>query len=242
MPGSPSRGHRPLKPGSNPARKVMRRFLRYSAVALALLLLVLVGVALSLDWWVKTALVAVIRHRTGWETSIERVDVGIRDASFRIQNLVIENPPAYGGGRFLHLPELYVAYDRAAAATNALHLLEVRFDLAEVNVVVDARGRTNITELQAAVAGLDSPAQRERVASTRFTGIDTLVVTLGTVAFKDLRPPGSSKVFVAGLRGETLHNVHQWVDLLPIGFKTFMNGRTTTGPLPPPKTQTKAKP
>ena len=166
----------------------------------------------------------------------------MRNASFRIQNLVIENPPSYGGGRFLHLPELYVSYDRAAAATNALHLLEVRLDLAEIQVVVDAQGRTNIAELQAAVAKLDSPVQRERATSTRFTGIDTLVVTLGTVAFKDLRPPGSSKVFTAGLRGETLHNIHNWVDLLPIGFKTFMNGRTTSGPLPPSQAKIKTKP
>lgn len=210
-------------------KSVLARRLIRLAVGLALLAVALVAaLILSRNWLARTALTAVIQQRTGWQTSLGAVDLGLRDGSLRISNLKILNPPRFGGGPFLDLPELYLAYNPEAAATNALQFREIRLNLAELQIVVDAAGKTNLNELQKSLGDLDSAEAQTRAGALRFTGIDTLVLTVGRVKFRDLRPDGVSREFSAGLRNETLHQVRSWVDLVPLGVKLFLGSRITT--------------
>jgi hypothetical protein len=210
-------------------KSVLARRLIRIALGLVLLAVALVAaLILSRNWLAKTALTAAIRQRTGWETSLGAVELGMRDGSLRISNLKIFNPPRFGGGPFLDLPELYLAYNAEAAATNALQFREIRLHLAEVQIVVDATGKTNLTELQKSLGDLDSAEAQTRAGSLRFTGIDTLVLTVGRVSFRDLRPGGVSREFSAGLRNETLHQVRSWVDIVPLGVKLFLGSRIIT--------------
>ncbi len=193
-----------------------------------------IGLVLSRNWLGRLALETVIQRRTGWETSVGAVTLGLGDGSLRIQELRIRNPANFGGGLFLDLPELYLAYDAQAAATNALRFREVRLNLAELQVVVDARGRTNVAELQSALGALDSTSTNARVGSVQFAGIDTLILTVGRVVFRDLRPGGGTRIFSAGLKHETLRQVTRWIDLFPIAMKLFFSAKVSDSTELPP--------
>ena len=212
------------------------RVRRWILILLGLVTLVLalgVGLVLSRNQIARLALEKWLQQRTGWKTSVGAVTLGLGDGSLRIQDLRIRNPEPFGGGLFLDLPELYVAYDPAAAVTNTLRLREVRLHLSEVQVVVDARGRTNVAELQSALGSLDSASSATRAGSARFGGIDTLVLTVGKVVYRDLRPGGGTRIFSAGLKNETLRQVNGWIDLFPIAMKLFFSARVTEAVEPP---------
>ena len=204
-----------------------RRWIRILVVLVSAVVAIGIGLILSRNWLARLALETVLRNRTGWETSVGSVTLGLRDGSLRIQELQIRNPASFGGGLFLDLPELYLAYDVQAAATNALRFREVRLHLAELQIVVDARGRTNVAELQSALGTLDSSSVSARAGSVQFAGIDTLILTVGRVVFRDLRAGGGTRVFSAGLEHETLRQVRGWIDLFPIAMKLFFSAKVS---------------
>ena len=81
-----------------------------------------------------------LRNTTGAEVRLGSVEIGFRKGTFRLGQLVLLNPPEFGGGPLLDLPELYLEYDQAAAATNAVRFKLVRVDLAELGLAVDKAG------------------------------------------------------------------------------------------------------
>ena len=191
-------------------------------------LLVLCGIALvalvaSFDWLVKRSMMIALGRATGGDVQIQRVQVGFRQGMFHVEQLRLLNPPAFGGGPMLDLPEFYMAYDQAAAVTNALHLKEVRVNLAEIGIVIDARGRTNLLSLGGGLKKL-SDSQTNKISKLNFTGIDKLTVTLGQVTTVDLRQPGHTNVIRLGLRNEVLRNVRTEADLMPLVIKLLLSG------------------
>lgn len=211
-----------------------RRWIGVLIVLVAVAVAIGAGLILSRNWLGRLALEAVIQQRTGWKTSVGAVTLGLSDGSLRIQELQILNPTNFGGGLFLDLPELYLAYDVQAVATNVLRFREVRLHLAELQVVVDARGRTNVAQLQSALGALDSTSVSARAGSVQFAGIDTLILTVGRVVFRDLRPGGGTRVFSAGMKNETLRKVTGWFDLFPIAMKLFFSAKVSdTADVPP---------
>ena len=203
----------------------MKKLAKILATLLLVALVLLVAVGLSFDWLAKQAMLIGLRNLTGSAVTLGKVEVGLRAGTFRLERLVLLNPPEFGGGPLLDLPELFLEYDQAAAATNALRFKLVRVDLAELGLAVDAQGRTNIHALGGALKELQKAEQKRRAArSAGFTGIDTLTVSLGKMTSIDLRPPGKTNVFVLGLRRETLRNVRTEADLAPLLFKLVFSG------------------
>ncbi|HTH46633.1 MAG TPA: hypothetical protein VMB21_03905 [Candidatus Limnocylindria bacterium] len=202
-----------------------RKVIRVLLVLFALALLALVGVVLSFDWLVKRSMIYALGRATGGEVQLRHVRVGLWRGRFQVEQLRLLNPPGFGGGTMLDLPELYFAYDLAAAATNAMHFTEVRLNLAEVGVVIDPHGRTNLLSLG---GGLDleklSQSQSNTVSHLNFTGIDQLTLSLGQVTQIDLRPPAKTNIIRLGLRNEVLRNVRTGADLMPLVFKLMMSG------------------
>jgi uncharacterized protein involved in outer membrane biogenesis len=223
MPGGPPRGHRPLNPMPLPTPLRLRRVIRVLLVLCGLALLALVALVASFDWLVKRSMMLALSRTTGGDVQIARVQVGFRQGLFHVEQLRLLNPPEFGGGPMLDLPEFYVSYDQAAAATNALHLKEVRLNLAEIGIVIDAQGRTNLLSLGGGLQKL-SDSQTNKMSKLNFTGIDKLTVSLGQVTTVDLRTPGHTNVIRLGLRNEVLRNVRTEADLMPLVFKLLLSG------------------
>ncbi len=199
------------------------KVIRVLLVLCGIALVALVALVASFDWLVKRSMMIALSRATGGDVQIERVQVGFRQGMFHVEQLRLLNPPAFGGGPMLDLPEFYVAYDPAAAVTNALHLKEVRVNLAEIGIVIDARGRTNLLSLGGGLKKL-SDSQTNKISKLNFTGIDKLTVTLGQVTTVDLRQPGHTNVIRLGLRNEVLRNVRTEADLMPLVIKLMLSG------------------
>lgn len=202
-----------------------RKLIRVLLVLCGIAVLALVTVVLNFDWLVRRTMTIALSRATGGEVEIRRVQVGFRQGSFHVEQLRLLNTPDFGGGPMLDLPELYLAYDQAAAVTNALHFKEVRLNLAEIGFVIDARGRTNFMSMG---GGLDleklSKSQSNAVSRVNFTGIDKLTVSLGQLTTIDLRAPAKTNIIRLGLHNEVLRNVRTEADLLPLLFKLMLSG------------------
>jgi len=125
----------------------------------------------------------------------------------------------------LDLPELYLEADPSSATTDAVRFKKARIHLAEVSIVVDAQGRTNIHSLGRTLEELQKREKEKGSGTTaRFGGIDELTVSLGKLTSIDLRPPARTNTIVLGLRDEKLQNVRTVADLTPILFKLVLGG------------------
>lgn len=200
-------------------RKVIRILLGLGGIAV----LALVVLVLSFDWLVTRTMAVALGGVTGGRVELGRVELGFRQGTFHLERLRLFNPPEFGGGILLDLPELFLAYAPAAAATNGLHFKEVRLNLAELGLVVDARGRTNIVALGRSLAQL-SPSSTNGFSRANFTGIDLLTVSLGQVSLIDQRPPIRTNLIRLGLHQEVLRNIRTEADLAPLVFKLLLGG------------------
>ncbi len=185
-----------------------------------------VAAFLSFDWLVKSSVTAVVTQQTGCPLQIERLQLGLRDGTLRVQGLTLGNPPGFGDLPLVSLPELYLAYDLVAAGTNALRFREVRVNLDQLSMVVDAQGRTNITEIAAllerAGVGTKQPIPTNLLNGMTFAGIDRLQVSLGSVRYTDLRSPDAGRNIVMGITNRLLTNVVSAAQLLPLGLEIMV--------------------
>jgi hypothetical protein len=174
----------------------------WRAIVILALALVLVGGILwaAKDPIFKSLAVQRFREATGLEARMSQLKVGVASASVTVKDLEVQNPPRFGRGPLVTLPELYAVLDRAEAAAGTLHFKELRCNLGELNVIKDTNGHVNLGAL----------SWTGRLA---FGGIDKLNLSLGKVNFTDLRQPGNTATLDLGIRGEVVTNLHTSADV-----------------------------
>jgi uncharacterized protein involved in outer membrane biogenesis len=209
-------------------RPLLRRLVLALLGLIGLALAVVAVLLLNADRLARRALVATLERQTGVGVRLDVVELGLRNQTFRLQNLVISNPPGFGSEPLLALPELFLAYDANAAASNVVRFREVRLDLSELNLVVDRAGRTNLMEL-ASQTGPARTNPTNLLAGFEFQGIDRLSLTLGRIAFTDLRDPRQNKRFNLGVTNRTFLNVNSPAQLLPLAVEIAFKGGLDLG-------------
>lgn len=203
----------------------MKTLVKVLAGLLGLALVLVVVFVLCFDWIAKQAMQKALGKLTGSEVRIGDLEYGMYRGTLRISGLVVGNPPGFGGTPLLDLPELYLESDPSSATTDAVRFKKARIHLAEVSIVVDAQGRTNIHSLGRTLEELQKREKEKGSGTTaRFGGIDELTVSLGKLTSIDLRPPARTNTIVLGLRDEKLQNVRTVADLTPILFKLVLGG------------------
>ncbi|MFO1460062.1 MAG: hypothetical protein U1G08_11705 [Verrucomicrobiota bacterium] len=219
-------------------RKLLRRIgfvLLFLAGGALLLVAILIA---NLDRLTRSALAAALSAQTGAGVSLDEARLGFRDSSLLLRNLVLSNPPGFDHHALLVLPELYVSYDPIAAASNRVRFREVRLHLEELNVEVDASGRTNVMILggnAARARGLTTGPTNTNLLSAlefadRFDGIDRLSLTLGRIAFRDLRNPARDRTFQLGITNRTFSRVTSPTQLVPLAIEILMRGGWSADP------------
>lgn len=191
----------------------MRKFLRWFIRIIAVLLLVLATAIVFRNPLLKAVTRYNLEQSTGFDTTIGGFDLDISASRLRITNLRIINSGAFGGAVFIAIPEMYCQLDGPEAARGKLHFNEVRFNLAEANVVRNSNGVTNLEALKDSV---EKHSRRKRPPHTNtfeFGGIEKLIVSLGKVSFTDLRHPESNRQFELGLNNETVRNLQTEEDV-----------------------------
>jgi uncharacterized protein involved in outer membrane biogenesis len=211
---------------------------RLFVLAVVLVVILLLSLNSILRVWVEHR----IRAQTGMDAEIGRFSLGLIEPTVTIQNFKLYNPPDFGGTPFLDIREIHAEYDRVALAKNDLHITLLRFNLAELDIVKNQAGQTNIF-----LPGIKSPARKsggggnllanfKKQFGYDFTGIDVLNVSIGTAKFIDLKDQRLNREQKIGIENCIIKNVKSPDDLAGLVALIWLRGGNTVGlPVNPPK-------
>jgi uncharacterized protein involved in outer membrane biogenesis len=204
----------------------MRRLIRWALYLFIVLVVLGVAAILLLNTIAKQVLESRLRANTGMDVRIGQVDVGLLSPTVTIDNLKIYKSADFGGSVFIDIPELHVEYDPAAIRSHKLHFTLVRLDLAELSLVQDKQGRSNVRDLDRHSGGA-SRGQKSSGADFKFTGIDTLNLTLGKFRKSDLGS-GRGEEIQFGIKNQISHNVNSEADLGTLNFVLTNRSRSNS--------------
>lgn len=185
----------------------MKKLIRWVFGILVVLALVVGVLLLSRDSIAKSAAEKQIFAQTGMTAKIGLLHIGISEPVVRIENLRIFNPPGFDNARFVDIPEIHVEYDRGALFSRKLHFTLVRFNLADVSVVENAEGKTNLEYLREKQKETAAPGGKASKPVMEFVGIDTLNLTLGRVRFSSVKHPERAREIKLDVKNAELKNV-----------------------------------
>jgi uncharacterized protein involved in outer membrane biogenesis len=206
----------------------MRRLIRWAIYLVIFAIVLAVAAILSLDRIVKEVMENRIRHATGMETEIGQVEVGLLSPTITIKNFRLYNTPDFGGSVFIDMPELHLEYDPFGVRSHSLHFKLVRLDLAEMSLIQDKRGRVNFQELEKR-ANEASRRKKSSGEKLKFTGIDTLNLSVGTFRIANLGT-GREEDIPFGIRNELIRNVNSEADLQGLTLMMAMRGGAFSSP------------
>lgn len=183
-----------------------------------LVIVLVVALVLSKDAILKALLERQIRSQTGMDVKIGKFSFSILSPVVNIENFKLYNPPEFGGTPFLDIPELHVEYDRAALAGRKIHLTLLRLNLAELNLVRNDAGHTNVANIrwQAPVPGSQPPDK------VPFPVIDVLNLSVGKARFTDLKNPRHNREYHPKLQNQIFKNVKSTDEVNGILFMLWL--------------------
>ena len=186
----------------------MFRLIKWLFILLFVAIALIVGLLLSKDAIAKAAAEQQIRAQTGMDVKIGRFSVGLLSPVVTIENFKLYNTPEFGGTPFLDIPELHLEYDRAAFARRQLRITLLRLNVAELTLVRNDNGRTNIASFAAA-----PPRAAKTTNSVEFMGVEVMNLSVGRGHYIDLRNPSRNREFNANLQNQVFRNVKTTGDL-----------------------------
>jgi uncharacterized protein involved in outer membrane biogenesis len=176
-----------------------------------------------------------IRSQTGMEVKIGKFSSGLFSPVVTLENLRLYNTAEFGGTLFLDIPEIHVELDAIALAQNRLRMKLVRFNLAEINVVKNEAGQTNITSLVEKTKTPSAKGKEPRsklLGDLKFDGIDVLNLSLGKAKFIDLKDAHNNREIQVGLENQVFKDVRSEADVYAMLFMIWLRsgGKFSIGP------------
>jgi uncharacterized protein involved in outer membrane biogenesis len=181
-------------------------------IVLVILVLVLV---LFIDRIAKSLAERQIHEQTGMEVKIGKLTIGLKSPTVTVLNFKLINPPEFGGSPFLDVPELRMNYDLSGLLSRKIHLNLLRFNLAELHIVQNKDGKTNVRAVQERQKQKESKSETTE-SKTEFQGIDTLTLNIGRIKYTSLKTPANNQEVWAGVKNETVKSVKSGKDLMPL--------------------------
>jgi uncharacterized protein involved in outer membrane biogenesis len=199
-------------------RWIFKWLFRFFLLAVVLV----VAFLLSLNTLLRIYIEHNIRAQTGMDAEIGRFKLGLAEPTIEIQDLKIYNPPGYGGVLFISIPEIHAEYDPGALVKKQLHLSLLRFNLAEIDIVKNQKGQTNIFALGSTTTakkpGTVAAPNFKKQTGYEFKGIDALNVSFTKARYVDLQNQHNNREQVIGLQNCVVPNVKSANDLAGLIF------------------------
>jgi uncharacterized protein involved in outer membrane biogenesis len=197
---------------------VIKRLFRWAIYLFIILVVLVVAGILLLDTIAREVTANRIRSETGMGVKIGKMSVGLLNPTVTIENFKLYNTAEFGGSQCVDIPELHIEYDAQAARAGKLHFKLVRFNMAEVDIIQDKKGRTNFDHLQknpAVVVSKTNNTVTTKNGTFKFTGIDTLNLTLQK-AHISTESPRQERDVNFGIKNQVFHNIKSESDLLGV--------------------------
>jgi len=159
----------------------MMRLIKWLFILVVIVVAVVVGLLFSKDAIAKAAVEQQIRAQTGMDVKIGKFSLSVLSPIATIENLTLYNTADFGGTPFLNIRTLHIQFDREALAHRELKLKLLKLDIAELAVVRNDRGETNIVNLAAA----PKPAKSSEMIDFKAIEVANFSITKG--AYFDLK-------------------------------------------------------
>src|SRR5882672_4764636 len=200
-------------------KRIFKWVLRLFIMAVVLLIIFL----LSLDSILRVMMEHNIRAQTGMNAEIGQFHLGLLEPVVTIKDLKLHNPPDFGGTPFLNIPEIHAEYDRAALKKGEIHVMLLRFNLGELDIVKNAAGKTNLFELGARPPEKKNPGEEfKKRTGLKFTSIDVLNVSIGKFKYIDLGNQKNSHEQQIGIEDWPMPSVKSEADLAGLGTFIYL--------------------
>jgi uncharacterized protein involved in outer membrane biogenesis len=214
---------------------IVRRLIRLALYLCILLIVLVVAAVLLLNTIVKEVLQSRLRASTGMDARIGQIDVGLLSPTLTIENFKLYNTADFGGSLFIDMPELHLEYDPVAIRSGNLHFKLVRLNLAEIALVRDKKGRSNTQALEQKSREA-SGGKKSSAPDFKFTGIDTLNLTLGKFRLSNLASSHEEEIkFDPPIKNQISHNVKSENDVPALNTllatRTMTTSSSTNSPL-----------
>lgn len=172
----------------------MMRLIKWLFILVLIVIAVVVGLLFSKDTIAKAAVEQQIRAQTGMDVKIGKFSLSVLSPLATIENLTLYNTADFGGTPFLNIRALHIQFDREALAHRELRLKLLKLDIAELAVVKNDLGQTNIVALAAA------PKLTKTSEMVDFKGIDVANFSISKVAFVDLKNQKNNRQITLNLQ------------------------------------------
>jgi len=227
--------------------------------ALRIVVLAVVAVVLLLVYK-DTILRAIAEHQiraaTGMDVKIGHISSGLLSPVVNIENLTVYNTPEFGGTEFLIVPELHVEFDSDALANEKFRIKLLRANVAELDVVRNLDGKTNILTMFSKTPKDKTGSHGIHIGKKKFEfeSIDVLNLSLRRARFIDLQDHAHDRESLINLENQIFPNVRSEADLKVIaavlvmqsnGFlnpRDFLGGLFKSKPAQPPDPIERPKP
>jgi uncharacterized protein involved in outer membrane biogenesis len=206
----------------------MKRLLKWLFRLFLLAVVLAVILLLSLDSILRLYLQHEIRVRTGMEAEIGKFSLGLVRPTMTMQDFKLFNPPGFSGTPFFNIREIHMEYDPVALSKHRFHVALLRLNLAELDIVKNEAGLTNLFSIAGSVSvqrsGTRSKAAFARQTGLEFTGIDVLNVSIGRFKYFDLKDPGKNREQPVGIDNFVVKDVKSPTDLAGLGLMLAFRG------------------
>ena len=193
--------------------------------ALRLAFLAVVAVILLLVFK-DTILRKVTEHRfhqaTGMDVKIGQLSTGLDGVTF--ENLKLYNTPEFGGTEFLIIPELHIEFDTEALAAKKIKIKLMRFNLAELDIVKNQAGETNLVTMLAKMPKGKLAPHGVEIGTKKFEfeSIDVLNLSLGRMRLIDLKDRKNDRDVIINADNQVFNNVKTEADVYSILFLIWL--------------------
>ena len=166
-----------------------------------------------------------IRAATGMDVKIGRISSGLLSPVVNIENLTLYNTPEFGGTEFLVVPELHVEFDPEALANEKFRIKLLRAKVAELDVVRNLAGKTNILTMFSKMPKDKTGSHGIHIGRKKFQfeSIDVLNLSLTRARFIDLNNRAHDRVSLVNLDNQVFPNVRSEADFKVIAAVLWMN-------------------
>jgi uncharacterized protein involved in outer membrane biogenesis len=172
-----------------------------------------------------------IRSATGMDVKIGKYSSSLLSPVVTIEHLKLYNTPEFGGTLFLDIPELHIEIDALDLAHQRLHITMLRLNLAELNVVRNEAGSTNLFSFKNPRSRtLQTVLPKDIPPDFDFTGIDVLNLSLGKAKYVDLKAPKNNREIRVDLQNQVFKNVKSEADLYGILVVLWLRSGGTGAP------------
>jgi uncharacterized protein involved in outer membrane biogenesis len=202
----------------------MKWFFKWAFRIVALLVVAVVLLLVFKDTILRMVAEHQIREETGLEVKIGRFSSGLFSPVVSIENLKLYNTPEFGGTEFLIIPELHVEFDADALAQQKLRVKLLRFNLAELDVVKNQAGETNLVTMLAKMPKGKLAPHGIHIGGKKFEfeSIDVLNLSIGRMRFIDLKNRANDRDVNINADNQVFNNVKTEGDVYSIMFLIWL--------------------